>query len=93
MTGVITDLGIELGRLVYWNRRRGDGEPVRADRDRLGLLATIFGLFLAGGVVGAAAFKAIGYVAVLPVAAMLVAISAMPLIADARVLWLRAAGR
>ena len=90
MTGVITDLGIELGRLVYWNKGPRLGDPVKADRDRLAILATILGLFMAGGIAGAAAFKAIGYTAVLPIAATLVAISAMPLIADANLLWRRA---
>ncbi len=90
MTGVITDLGIELGRLVYWNKGTQHGRPVKADRDRLAILATILGLFLVGGIAGAAAFKAIGYLAVLPIAATLVAISAMPLIADARMWLLRA---
>ena len=47
MTGVVTDLGIELGRLFYWNRM---GEArfehfVRADRDKLAIHATILGLF------------------------------------------------
>jgi uncharacterized membrane protein YoaK (UPF0700 family) len=90
MTGVITDLGIEIGRWMYWNRGAHGAKPVRADRDRLVVLSTLLGLFFAGGMVGAIAFKAIGYSAVLPLAAMLVAISAMPLLADARVLWPRA---
>ncbi len=90
MTGVITDLGIELGRLVYWNKGPHRADPVKADRDRLVILATILGLFLAGGIAGAAAFKAIGYSAVLPIAATLLAISAMPLIADVRMLLRRA---
>ena len=90
MTGVITDLGIELGRLVYWNKGPHRADPVKADRDRLVILATILGLFLAGGIAGAAAFKAIGYSAVLPIAATLLAISAMPLIADVRTLLRRA---
>ena len=45
-----------------------------------------------GVVVGATAFRGIGYAAALPVTGMLVAIFAMPLIADAQALWLRAAG-
>ena len=41
LTGVITDLGIELGRLLYWNRRRGPPvERVVADRRKLCLLYT-----------------------------------------------------
>jgi uncharacterized membrane protein YoaK (UPF0700 family) len=84
MTGVITDLGIEVGRLVYWNHGQRHGGPVRADRDRLVVLSTILALFLAGGIVGAVSFKAIGYAAVLPIVALLFAISAAPLIADFR---------
>jgi len=84
MTGVITDLGIELGRLVYWNHGQRHGGPVRADRDRLVILSTILALFLAGGVVGAWSFKAIGYAAALPIVALLVAISVVPLISDFR---------
>ncbi len=36
ITGMVTDIGIELGRLIYFNRNR-DGElpPVRANRERL----------------------------------------------------------
>lgn len=85
MTGVVTDLGIELGRLAYWNQTKGEGTPIiRADRDRLAILGAILGFFLLGGIAGAAAFKAVGYVAVLPVAALLVAISLPPLLVDWR---------
>jgi len=86
MTGVITDLGIELGRLFYWNRVRDPalGHPVRADRERMAVLGTILGLFFAGGLAGAWAFKAIGYSAVLPVAAVLAIVALPPLWPDLR---------
>lgn len=84
MTGVVTDLGIELGRMLYWNQRQHPGGPVRANRDRLRMLATVLGLFLAGGIAGAAAFKSIGYLAVMPIVVVLVIIAALPLFADAR---------
>ncbi|MBG9387620.1 YoaK family protein [Caenimonas aquaedulcis] len=84
MTGVVTDLGIELGRLLYVNRGHAVAGPVRADRERLAVLAIILGLFLGGAVAGALAFKSIGYAAVLPVVLVLLAISAMPLLADLR---------
>ena len=88
MTGVITDLGIELGRLLYWNRSHDDGrtavEPVRANRDRLRILTLILGLFFAGGLVGAWAFKSVGYVAVLPLAAVLSVVALPPLLLDLR---------
>ncbi len=88
MTGVITDLGIELGRLLYWNRSQVNGvepvEPVRANRDRMRILALILGLFFAGGLLGAWAFKAIGYSAVLPLAAVLAVVALPPLLNDVR---------
>ncbi|GAB3478562.1 hypothetical protein GCM10011496_17070 [Polaromonas eurypsychrophila] len=57
------------------------------------MLAAILGFFLAGGIGGAAAFKAIGYAAVLPIVAVLVAISALHLVANAKLLLKLAAGQ
>lgn len=84
MTGVVTDIGIELGRAAYFSRgpTRVAQDPV--DRDRLRVLCSILGLFLCGGIAGAAAFKAFGFFAVLPICALLLFISASPLIADLR---------
>ncbi len=86
VTGVITDLGIELGRLIYWNRQPVADQAlfVRANRDKLHIHATILGLFFAGGLVGALAFKRLGFVATLPIAALLMVMAAPPL---ARDLW------
>jgi uncharacterized membrane protein YoaK (UPF0700 family) len=86
MTGVVTDLGIELGRLFYWNRRAdGPALPaVRADRDRLLIHAMILGLFFAGGVVGAVAFKRAGFAATVPLALLLAATALPPLWRDVR---------
>ena len=40
VTGLVTDLGIELGKLVYWNAPGATAQPaVTADRARLRLLA------------------------------------------------------
>ncbi|MBS0342255.1 MAG: DUF1275 domain-containing protein [Proteobacteria bacterium] len=86
MTGVVTDLGIELGRLFFWNRTREAKVEhfVRADRDKLIIHATILGLFFAGGLVGATAFKAIGFSSTIPLAALLMAIAGPPLLLDLR---------
>lgn len=69
MTGVITDLGIELGKLLVWHRR---GTPeqsrVRANRRRLRLHAGLLGSFFGGGVLGAWGFARFGFSAVLPLA-------------------------
>ena len=86
MTGVVTDLGLELGRLFYWNRTREAALEhfVRADRDKLAIHATILGLFFVGGLVGAMAFKAVGFSATVPIAALLMAVAAPPLLKDLR---------
>lgn len=83
MTGVITDLGIELGRLVYWNRStRPANERVVADRDRLKVLVWLCTCFLVGGVSGALGFKHVGYATTLPLAALLVVMSIVPVLDD-----------
>lgn len=84
MTGVVTDLGLELGRLVYWNRDCGPRAlpPVRANRDRLRVLATILGLFFAGGLLGALAFQRIGFAATVPLALLLMVLALIPVLDD-----------
>ncbi len=85
LTGVITDLGIELGRLLYWNRGTRDGhEHVVADRSRLQMYILLFAFFLLGGVAGALGFKHVGYLATIPLAAFLVLMSVVPVIDDIR---------
>jgi len=85
MTGVITDLGIELGKMFYWNRTASPPESrVRANRIKLRLFGTLLAMFIAGGVVGAAGFKYIGFIWVVPLALMLLVLSLPPLYADFR---------
>lgn len=90
MTGIVTDLGIELGRLFYWNRTREANAVhfVQADRDKLGIHATILGLFFAGGLLGALAFKHVGFIATVPLALVLSAVAWPPLWQDTSD-WLR----
>lgn len=75
VTGIVTDMGIELGRALY-------GAGVNAPRLRLlgGLLAS----FAVGGLAGAWAFKGLGYAATLPLAALLAALGAVPALDDLR---------
>ncbi len=83
MTGVITDLGIELGKLLYWNRADLPLDShVRANRARLRLFGALLGMFTAGGVTGAAGFKYIGFVWVVPFALVLLALSLPPFVTD-----------
>jgi uncharacterized membrane protein YoaK (UPF0700 family) len=84
MTGIVTDLGIELGRLFYWNRTHAGNlvHFVEADRDKLGIHASILALFFVGGLAGALAFKQVGFVATVPLALVLSAVAAPPLWQD-----------
>jgi uncharacterized membrane protein YoaK (UPF0700 family) len=84
MTGIVTDLGIELGRLLYLNldEHRHNRQFVKADREKLGIHAAILGLFVSGGVAGALAFRAGGFGATLPLAGLLLMMSAPPILRD-----------
>jgi len=83
MTGVVTDLGIEVGKALYWNR---SGTPaksqVRANRSRLFLFASLLTMFTIGGLVGAFGFKRLGFIWVVPLASLLLILSLPPLLAD-----------
>lgn len=83
MTGIVTDIGIELGKMLYWNRAASSPEfRVRANHAKLRLLTILFGAFVVGGVVGAAGFKYIGFIWVVPAALSLLALCLPPLYAD-----------
>lgn len=79
LTGIVTDLGIELGRALYPSRGT---EAVRADRGRAALLAGLLLAFLAGGLAGAYGFKAYGYASTLPLAALLGLLALVPAFDD-----------
>lgn len=93
LTGTTTDLGIELGKLLYRNRRVMPRLTVRADRVKLGLYVRLMGSFLIGGVSGALSFKHIGYGAAGFLAAILALIAAGPILTDIYVRWKRFARR
>jgi uncharacterized membrane protein YoaK (UPF0700 family) len=83
ITGVVTDLGIELGKLIYWNRALShQAQRVRADRSRMKLLALLAFAFFAGGLVGALGFKQMGYSATVPLALTLMALVIVPVADD-----------
>jgi len=85
VTGIVTDIGIEVGKLLYVNRRsHTEREPVIADRGRLQVLFALLAGFFTGGIVGAAGFHAIGYVATVPLALLLVVLAAVPVVDDIR---------
>ncbi|TWB42678.1 uncharacterized membrane protein YoaK (UPF0700 family) [Nitrospirillum pindoramense] len=92
MTGMVTDIGIELGKMLYWNRRSQDavravgqdGARVQADLPKLRLLSSLVGSFFGGGVLGALGFKVIGFSVTVPLALLLLLLAIVPLIDDLR---------
>jgi uncharacterized membrane protein YoaK (UPF0700 family) len=73
VTGLVTDIGIELGKMLYWNRTHDSpAQPrVRANRERLKVHLGLVASFFVGGVTGALGFKHVGYVSTVPLALML----------------------
>ncbi|KVK80943.1 hypothetical protein WS90_16870 [Burkholderia cepacia] len=84
MTGIVTDLGIELGKLFYWNRSnvRADAHAVIANRAKLKIHGTMLASFFIGGLAGAIGFKQVGYVATVPLAAVLITLAIVPVVDD-----------
>jgi uncharacterized membrane protein YoaK (UPF0700 family) len=81
VTGMITDIGIELGKALYWNRST-DHAPVTARRERLLPLIMLVVLFFSGGALGAFAYPLIGFRLMLPLAALLALPTIFPIAAD-----------
>jgi uncharacterized membrane protein YoaK (UPF0700 family) len=84
MTGIVTDIGIELGKLFYWNSSRAgpDAQAVIANREKLKIHATTLAMFFSGGLAGALGFKHVGYVSTVPLAALLISLAVVPVIDD-----------
>jgi uncharacterized membrane protein YoaK (UPF0700 family) len=82
MTGIATDIGIELGRMCYWNRKvdKEDTAYIRANRDRLSLFVNLLLMFFVGGVMGALGFKHIGYWSTVPLALILLILAIVPVL-------------
>ncbi|HEY0844167.1 MAG TPA: YoaK family protein [Noviherbaspirillum sp.] len=80
VTGLVTDIGIELGKLIYWNRHT-DGPReiyVAANRAKLRVHLSLVASFFIGGVLGALGFKHVGFSATIPLAIGLVIMSSAP---------------
>jgi uncharacterized membrane protein YoaK (UPF0700 family) len=84
VTGLVTDIGIELGRWLYFSASGRGQHPgaVREDRDKLLLLASLLGAFVLGALLGALGFKLLGGMAALLPAAMLALAAVVPMADD-----------
>lgn len=81
VTGLVTDIGIELGKLLYVNAR-DDSAPVLANRQRLRIHVLLVACFFGGGLFGAIGFKFVGFVTTVPLAIALWLLSLRPLLHD-----------
>jgi uncharacterized membrane protein YoaK (UPF0700 family) len=83
ITGMVTDIGIELGKLFYINGDTDEEMPkVIANRERLGVLTLLVLCFLWGGVAGAWGFNHVGYIVTVPISLFLVILASAPTIDD-----------
>lgn len=83
VTGMVTDIGIELGKLSYRNRRPGP-DPVRGNVPKLAMLSSLVLLFVVGGIIGALGYLGLGFGVLVPGALALLLVSFRPLVSDLR---------
>lgn len=74
ITGVVTDIGIEVGQWLIRSQQ--------FNKAHLGMLMRLMLAFFGGGVVGALGFKQVGYVSTIPLALVLVSLAGVPAVDD-----------
>ena len=88
VTGLSTDIGIELGKMLYYNRRQLPERSVTVNRSKLKTHSLLISCFFIGGVSGALAFKHIGFpAATILLACALILLAGVPVLHDLRLLW------
>jgi uncharacterized membrane protein YoaK (UPF0700 family) len=80
VTGMTTDLGIELGKMLLSHNRN----TIEFNRQKAVLHFSIILIFFGGGVIGALSLIKLGSLGLLPISLLLLAISLPPLIKDYR---------
>lgn len=83
VTGLVTDIGIELGKLIYINPREA-ADPVLANRQKLRIHVLLVSCFFVGSVVGALGFKYVGFVSTVPLSIGLCLLAVRPFLRDVR---------
>ncbi|MFC3108184.1 YoaK family protein [Undibacterium arcticum] len=89
VTGIVTDIGIELGKWLYWNPNKDNPDQflVFANRQKLRLLSLLLLMFFSGGLVGAVGFKHIGFLSTIPLAMILLLLAVVPVVDDLLERW------
>lgn len=83
VTGLVTDIGIELGKLLYYNRSPAPTK-VMANRRKLKIHLSLTAAFFVGGLLGALGFKMWGYITTAPLAVLLGILVCGPVADDIR---------
>jgi len=83
VTGLVTDIGIEIGKLLYYNRANTP-HKVMANRHKLRIHLALVLAFFIGGLLGALGFKVWGYITTLPLAVLLAVLVWGPISHDIR---------
>lgn len=81
VTGMITDIGIELGKLLY-RERLADAPPVSADRAKLISLSILVIAFFGGSIFGAAGYLTFGFEILIAPAVALLVVACPPLLVE-----------
>lgn len=79
VTGISTDIGIEMGRYLYSHICGG---RIAFHPERLKLHLILLVSFLTGGIIGAFSFKYIGFITTLPLAFILAILASVPIFDD-----------
>ena len=83
VTGLTTDIGIEIGKMLYFNRADSQMKVV-GNRRKLKIHLTLVAFFFIGGVLGATGFKIWGYITTIPLAFWLILLVWGPITHDIR---------
>lgn len=81
VTGMITDIGIEFGKMLYALIQSPE-QDITQNKDKISLHVSIALMFLLGGVLGAYGFKYIGFLSVIPLAGYLLFLAVHPIRKD-----------
>jgi uncharacterized membrane protein YoaK (UPF0700 family) len=83
VTGLMTDIGIEIGKMLYFNRSDVPAKVV-ANRRKLKIHLTLTLSFFVGGLIGALGFKTLGYMTTVPLSFLLLVLVWGPITHDLR---------
>jgi len=83
LTGMVTDVGIKLGRMFYALLIH-ESPATSVEMSKLKLLSSLIGVFFLGGLSGAFGYRYVGFLFTLPLSGALLVLAVVPVIDDIR---------